>query len=87
MSKLFKDLSDHKGNPSSMRFNNRYLTIIIGVVLLCVGAYVIINAVNKEAIDNSSFTGMGIFVGSLGGFLFGSYKNQVNQKKHELDHE
>jgi len=78
------DLRDNCGNSSSMRFNNRILTLTSCFLLLGIGAYILINAINKNYIDGGIWAGMGTFVASIGVLLGGSYYNQQSQKRAEL---
>jgi hypothetical protein len=81
---LNSDLNDHKGHRSSMRYNNRFITYICGVLMLSLAAYIVISAIKGIPIDGGSWGGMGGFLTGIGIIIGGAYYNQKEQKKTEL---
>lgn len=78
------DLKDNLGYRSSLRFNTRTITLVSGVLLLCLGVYIIISAIKGNMIDGGAWAGMGSFLTGIGVIVSGSYYSQQAQKKSEL---
>lgn len=87
MGLLGNDLCDNSGRKSSMRHNNRMITLVGCLLMLSLGAYIIISAIKGFPIDGGAWGGMGGFLTGIGIVIGGAYYNQQSQKKSELKSE